>query len=135
MLLCPALALKRLSAVKPISASELTRQYVRVPYGDVNTLPIPKQLCDEDVLFLSDVLPTSYHCVVDTGVEDGDVVAVWGLGPIGLCALKWAKIKGASVCRVGRADSLRRQARHRHRPRAGPSREGARALRRRDHQL
>jgi len=70
-------------------------EYVRVPYGDVNTLPIPEKLCDEDVLFLSDVLPTSYHCVVDTGVEDGDVVAVWGLGPIGLCALKWAKLKGA----------------------------------------
>ena len=34
--------------------------------------------------------------VVDTGVENGDVVAVWGLGPIGLCALKWAKLKGPS---------------------------------------
>lgn len=46
-------------------------------------------------LYLSDVLPTSYHCVVDTGVKEGDVVGVWGLGPIGQCAVRWALLKGA----------------------------------------
>ena len=44
---------------------------------------------------MSDVLPTSYHCVVDTGVTDGDTVAVWGLGPIGLAVVKWCQLKGA----------------------------------------
>lgn len=44
-------------------------EFVRVPFGDVNSLVIPDKLADEDVLFLSDVLPTSYHSVVDTGVE------------------------------------------------------------------
>jgi threonine dehydrogenase-like Zn-dependent dehydrogenase len=47
-------------------------------------------------LYLSDVLPTSYHCVVDTGVKEGDIVGVWGLGPIGQCAVRWALLKGAS---------------------------------------
>lgn len=47
------------------------------------------------MLYLSDVLPTSYHAVVDTGVKAGDVVGVWGAGPIGLCAMKWAFLKGA----------------------------------------
>ncbi|KIJ21672.1 hypothetical protein PAXINDRAFT_159724 [Paxillus involutus ATCC 200175] len=71
-------------------------EYVRVPLGEVNLLPIPDDLPDEKVLCLSDVLPTSYHCVVDTGVEEGDTVGVWGLGPVGQCVARWAKIKGAS---------------------------------------
>lgn len=69
---------------------------MRVPLGEVNLLPIPDDLPDEKVLCLSDVLPTSYHCVVDTGVEEGDTVGVWGLGPVGQCVARWAKIKGAS---------------------------------------
>lgn len=71
-------------------------EYVRVPKGNVNLLPIPDDVPDEKVLYLSDVLPTSYHAVVDTGVEKGDVVGIWGLGPIGMCAARWAQLKGAS---------------------------------------
>ncbi|KAJ9106842.1 hypothetical protein QFC19_002970 [Naganishia cerealis] len=70
-------------------------EYVRVPFGDVNCLPIPDDVSDEQALYLSDVLPTSYHCVVDTGVKEGDVVGVWGLGPIGQCVVRWALLKGA----------------------------------------
>lgn len=71
-------------------------EYVRVPFGEVNCLKVPKGLSDEQVLYLSDVLPTSYHAVMDTRVEKGDIVGVWGLGPIGLCVVKWALLKGAS---------------------------------------
>jgi threonine dehydrogenase-like Zn-dependent dehydrogenase len=71
-------------------------EYVRVPKGNVNLLPIPDNVSDEKALYLSDILPTSYHAVVDTGVEKGDVVGIWGLGPIGMYAAKWAQIKGAS---------------------------------------
>ena len=70
-------------------------EYVRQAFGDVNLLKVPEALSDEQVLFLSDVLPTSYHCVVDTGVREGDTVGVWGMGPIGLMVCKWAFIKGA----------------------------------------
>ncbi|CDZ96911.1 -like protein [Phaffia rhodozyma] len=70
-------------------------EYVRVPFGDVNLLPIPDNVTDEQAIYLSDVLPTSYHSVVDTEVGEGDVVGIWGLGPIGLCAAKWALLKGA----------------------------------------
>src|ERR1700742_1650876 len=52
-------------------------EYVRVPFGNVNLLPIPDKVTDEQALYLSDVLPTSYHAVVDTGVKEGDVVAIW----------------------------------------------------------
>ncbi|KAH9937092.1 GroES-like protein [Fomitopsis serialis] len=70
-------------------------EYVRVPKGNVNLLPIPEGVSDERALYLSDVLPTSYHAVFDTGVTEGDVVGVWGLGPIGQCVAKWALAKGA----------------------------------------
>ncbi|KJA21392.1 hypothetical protein HYPSUDRAFT_140565 [Hypholoma sublateritium FD-334 SS-4] len=71
-------------------------EFVRVPKGDVNLLPIPDGVSDEKAIYLSDILPTSYHAVVDTGVEEGDVVGVWGLGPIGMYAARWCQLKGAS---------------------------------------
>lgn len=70
-------------------------EYVRLPFGDVNLLKVPEGITDEQALFLSDVLPTSYNCVVDTGVYDGDTVGVWGMGPIGLFTCIWAFLKGA----------------------------------------
>ena len=52
-------------------------EYVRVPKGNVNLLPIPQGVTDEQALYLSDVLSTSYHCVMDTGIEEGDTVGIW----------------------------------------------------------
>lgn len=71
-------------------------EYVRVPYGDVNLLKLPDDVPDEKALYLSDVLATSYHCVVDTGVNEGDVVAVWGAGPIGQMVSSFSFAQGAS---------------------------------------
>jgi threonine dehydrogenase-like Zn-dependent dehydrogenase len=71
-------------------------EYVRVPFGDVNLLKLPDDVPDEKGLYLSDVLPTSYHCVHDTGVYKGNTVAIWGLGPIGLFCAIWAFKAGAS---------------------------------------
>ncbi|KAI8984352.1 chaperonin 10-like protein [Mycotypha africana] len=66
-------------------------EYVRVLYGDVNLVKIPKNMPDEKALYLSDIVPTSYHAVVSADVQEGDVVGVWGLGPIGLCAVQWLR--------------------------------------------
>jgi hypothetical protein len=52
-------------------------------------LKIPDEVPDEEAIYLSDILPTSYHNVVDTGVKEGDVVGVWGLGPVSLCKIEW----------------------------------------------
>ncbi|KAK4699319.1 hypothetical protein P7C70_g6945, partial [Phenoliferia sp. Uapishka_3] len=71
-------------------------EWVRVPWANANLLKLPESVPDEAGLYLSDVLSTSYHCVVDTGVKEGDIVGVWGLGPIGLLAAKWSFLKGAS---------------------------------------
>ncbi|KAL3481455.1 chaperonin 10-like protein [Aspergillus californicus] len=71
-------------------------EFLRVPYGDVNLLEIPDDVPDEKALYLSDVVGTSWHCVVDTGVEKGDIVAVWGGGPIGQMCVEFAFYHGAS---------------------------------------
>lgn len=71
-------------------------EYVRVPMGDTNLLKLPDSVPDEKGLYLSDVLCTSWNCVVDTGVEKGDVVAIWGAGPIGQMCAQFALINGAS---------------------------------------
>jgi len=71
-------------------------EYVRVPYGDVNLLEIPDDVPDEKALYLSDVLPTAYNAVKDTAVYPGDVVAIFGAGPIGQMAGSYAIDEGAS---------------------------------------
>ena len=70
-------------------------EYVRVPFGDVNLLHLPDDVPDEKALYLSDVLATSWNCVVDTGVKEGDVVAIWGAGPIGMMAAEMSFTNGA----------------------------------------
>ncbi|KAF3187661.1 hypothetical protein TWF788_001879 [Orbilia oligospora] len=79
-------------------------EYVRAPFADVNLLVLPDNVTDERALFLSDVIPTSYNCVQDTGIYEGDTVGIWGMGPIGLFAAKWAFVKGAK--RVIAIDSV-----------------------------
>jgi len=70
-------------------------EYTRVPYGSVNLLPIPDDVPDEKALYLSDVVSTAWNCVVDTGVKEGDVVAIWGAGPIGQMAADFSFMNGA----------------------------------------
>jgi threonine dehydrogenase-like Zn-dependent dehydrogenase len=70
-------------------------EYVRVPYSDVGPIVIPDGIEDEKVLFLSDILPTGWMAAVNCDIEPGDVVAVWGCGPVGLFAIQSALMLGA----------------------------------------
>ncbi|TRO96206.1 glutathione-dependent formaldehyde dehydrogenase [Glycocaulis profundi] len=70
-------------------------EYVRVPFSDVGPIVIPDGLDDDDVLFLSDILPTGWMAAENCEIEDGDTVAVWGCGPVGLFAIQSALIMGA----------------------------------------
>uniref|UniRef100_K3XAF5 Enoyl reductase (ER) domain-containing protein n=1 Tax=Globisporangium ultimum (strain ATCC 200006 / CBS 805.95 / DAOM BR144) TaxID=431595 RepID=K3XAF5_GLOUD len=70
-------------------------EYVRVPFADVNCYAIPDDVPDEKALFVSDVLSTSLHATELGEVGEGDTVVIWGLGPIGLYAEAWSKLKGA----------------------------------------
>lgn len=69
-------------------------EYCRVPLADVNLLKVPENMEDEKVLFLSDIVSTGYHATELAKVQEGDTLAVWGAGPIGLMAMAWAKYKG-----------------------------------------
>jgi threonine dehydrogenase-like Zn-dependent dehydrogenase len=70
-------------------------QYVRVPYADVGPFRIPADMDDESVLFLSDILPTGYQAAEMGEIKEGETVAVFGCGPVGLFAQKSAWLLGA----------------------------------------
>jgi S-(hydroxymethyl)glutathione dehydrogenase/alcohol dehydrogenase len=70
-------------------------EYLRVPYANVGPKLIPEELQDEQVLFLTDILPTSYWGVENGGVKKDDTVVILGCGPVGLLTIKWAIFAGA----------------------------------------
>ncbi|MBQ0130657.1 MAG: glutathione-dependent formaldehyde dehydrogenase [Comamonas sp.] len=70
-------------------------EYVRVPHANVGPLKIPQVLADEQVLFLSDILPTGYQAAVNADVQPGSSVAIFGAGPVGLMSALSARFLGA----------------------------------------
>jgi threonine dehydrogenase-like Zn-dependent dehydrogenase len=70
-------------------------EYARVPFADVGPLKVPEGLTDEQVLFLSDILPSGYMGADMCGLKGGEVVAVWGAGPVGQFAIASARMLGA----------------------------------------
>jgi len=71
-------------------------EYARVPFADVGALKIESDLADEQVLFLSDILPTGYMGAEMCDIQPSDVVAVWGAGPVGQFAMDSARLLGAA---------------------------------------
>lgn len=70
-------------------------EYARVPFADVGPIKVPADLTDEQVLFLSDILPTGYMGAEMCDIKPGSTVAVWGCGPVGLFAMASAYMLGA----------------------------------------
>jgi len=70
-------------------------EYVRVPFADVGPFKIPPDLPDEQVLFLTDIFPTGHMAAENCNIRPGDVVAVWGCGPVGQFAIQSAYLLGA----------------------------------------
>jgi threonine dehydrogenase-like Zn-dependent dehydrogenase len=89
-------------------------QYARVPFADMNTLKVPAGASDEQMLFLGDILPTGYMGADFCNIKPGDVVAVWGAGPVGQFAIASAKLLGAErVIAIDRFDYRLRMAKER----------------------
>jgi alcohol dehydrogenase len=88
-------------------------EYTRVPYAETSVHKVPDGVTDQQVLFLTDILPTGYEVGVrNGGVRPGDVVVVVGAGPVGLAAIQTAGLAGAaSVIAVDLADSRLEHAR------------------------
>jgi threonine dehydrogenase-like Zn-dependent dehydrogenase len=70
-------------------------EYVRVPFADVGPIKIENGLPDESVLFLSDIFPTGYMGAEMCEIKGGDVIAIWGAGPVGQFAAASARMLGA----------------------------------------
>jgi threonine dehydrogenase-like Zn-dependent dehydrogenase len=70
-------------------------EYARVPFADVGPLKVPDGMTDEQVLFLSDILPTGYMGAEMCNIKQGDTIAVWGCGPVGQFAIASAFMLGA----------------------------------------
>jgi threonine dehydrogenase-like Zn-dependent dehydrogenase len=70
-------------------------EYARVPFADVGPIKIENGFTDEQVLFLSDIFPTGYMGAEMCGLKGGEVVAIWGAGPVGQFAAASARMLGA----------------------------------------
>jgi threonine dehydrogenase-like Zn-dependent dehydrogenase len=87
-------------------------EYVRVPFADVGPIKIDNGIPDERVLFLSDILPTGYMGAEFCEIGGGEVIAVWGAGPVGQFAAASAQMLGAErVILIDRFDYRLRIAR------------------------
>ncbi len=87
-------------------------EYARVPFADVGPIKIENGFSDEQVLFLSDILPTGYMAAEACDIRPGDTIAIWGCGPVGQFAIKSAFLLGAErVIAIDRFPNRLRMAR------------------------
>lgn len=83
-------------------------EFIRVPHADLGMYPMPEGFKDEDFLFVGDILSTAYLGAEIAQIKPGDSVVVVGAGPVGQCAIAWAKLFGAGyIISVGRKEASR----------------------------
>ena len=70
-------------------------EYLRVPFADTTHIKVPDGIDDEKLLFLSDILPTGWQAAVQADIQPGDIVAIWGCGPVGQMTIRSAILLGA----------------------------------------
>ena len=67
----------------------------RIPYANVGLVKLPEEVNDEDAILISDIFPTGYFGADIAEIRAGDIVAVFGCGPVGQFAILSAKLPGA----------------------------------------
>jgi threonine dehydrogenase-like Zn-dependent dehydrogenase len=75
-------------------------EYALVPYANLALRRVPESVPNDVALFAGDVMGTGYHAVTESGLRAGEVAAVLGLGPVGLCAVQVARLQGARVLAI-----------------------------------
>ena len=71
-------------------------EYVRVPLANNTLIKKPDDLSEESLMFVTDILSTGYYAAEKGNIEPGDSVAIFGCGPVGICALACAQLYGPS---------------------------------------
>jgi len=75
-------------------------EFIRVPVAEFNCLPLPDLLPDHKAILLADLMPTAYYALECANVQEGDTVAIWGLGPVGLMTALLCQYRRAG-CIIG----------------------------------
>ena len=65
-------------------------ELVAVPAAGASVRVIPESIGDEQAVLLTDILPTGFIGARRADIAPGSTVAVIGLGPVGICALRSA---------------------------------------------
>ena len=73
----------------------LQAEKARIPYAHVTCVKMPDEVSDDDAIMLSDIFPTAWFGARLAEVTDGDTVAVFGAGPVGLFSIAAAQLQGA----------------------------------------
>jgi threonine dehydrogenase-like Zn-dependent dehydrogenase len=83
-------------------------ELVRVPYANVGCVKLPDDVTDDQAIMLSDIFPTGWFGAKLAEVDDGDTVAVFGAGPVGIFSVVSAFLQGAGrvICVDRHADRL-----------------------------
>ena len=73
----------------------LQAEFARVPFANTNLVKLPPTISDSQAILLSDIFPTGYFGADLAQITDGDIVAVFGCGPVGQFAIASAFLRGA----------------------------------------
>ncbi|MEU7755785.1 alcohol dehydrogenase catalytic domain-containing protein [Micromonospora sp. NPDC049171] len=86
----------------------LQAEYARIPFAHTNLIRLPENVTEAQAITLSDIYPTGYFGAVLADASDGNIVTVWGCGPVGQFAILSAYQRGASrvIAIDGHADRL-----------------------------
>jgi threonine dehydrogenase-like Zn-dependent dehydrogenase len=82
----------------------LQAEKARIPFANIGLIKLPEEVTDDQAIAMSDIFPTAWFGAEMAEIKDGDTVAVFGCGPVGLFAIVSAKLMGAA--RVFAIDGL-----------------------------
>lgn len=74
----------------------LQAEFARIPFADSTLVKVPDGVSDHDALLTSDIFPTGWLGAEIADTKPGDIIAVFGCGPVGQMAIASAKLMGAS---------------------------------------
>lgn len=82
------------AATGPVNG--LQAEKARIPFASNTLVKIPDEVTDDQALMISDIFPTAWFGAELANITKGDVVTVFGCGPVGQFTVASALLQGAS---------------------------------------